>query len=62
MGAAAGGQYCYCGLSQPNVAVMVKHYGFKTVAKGFRYVQFADGTRIDILYPSAHLLRACHAI
>ena len=31
---------------------MLKHYGFKTVAKGFRYVEFNDGTRIDITYPA----------
>ena len=31
---------------------MLKHYGFKTVAKGYRYVEFADGTRIDISYPA----------
>ena len=40
------------GLSQPNVSLMLKYYGFKTVAKGFRYVEFADGTRIDISYPA----------
>lgn len=37
------------------MSVVVKHYGFKTVAKGYRYVEFADGSRVDIHYPSYFL-------
>lgn len=48
----SGGKYRFVGLSQPNVSLMLKYYGFKTVAKGFRYVEFSDGTRIDINYPA----------
>jgi hypothetical protein len=48
----AGGSYRFVGLSQPNVTLLLKQYGFKTVAKGFRYVEFSDGTRIDITYPA----------
>ena len=48
----AGNSYRFVGLSQPHVSIQLKHYGFKTVAKGFRYVEFADGTRIDITYPA----------
>ncbi|GAX74184.1 hypothetical protein CEUSTIGMA_g1633.t1 [Chlamydomonas eustigma] len=47
-----GGSYRFVGLSQPNVTLLLKQYGFKTVAKGFRYVEFHDGTRIDITYPA----------
>lgn len=47
----AGGTYRYRGLSQPTVSLMLKYYGFKTVAKGYRYLEFADGSRIDIHYP-----------
>lgn len=47
----AGGKYRFRGLSQPNVVLMLKHYGFKTVAKGYRFVEFANGDRIDIHYP-----------
>ena len=46
-----GGLYRFMGLSQPTVSLMMKHYGFKTTAKGFRYVEFADGSRVDIHYP-----------
>lgn len=46
-----GGAYKFVGLSQPHVSVLLKVYGFKTVAKGYRYVEFADGGRIDIHYP-----------
>ncbi|KAG2492188.1 hypothetical protein HYH03_009436 [Edaphochlamys debaryana] len=46
-----GGSYCFRGLSQPTVSIVVKYYGFKTVAKGFRYVEFPDGTRIELHYP-----------
>lgn len=47
----AGGTYRFRGLSQPTVSIIVKHYGFKTVAKGYRYLEFRDGSRIDIHYP-----------
>jgi len=50
-----GGKYRFRGLSQPNVSLVVKHYGFKTVAKGYRYVEFADGSRIDIQYPGYYI-------
>lgn len=46
-----GGMYRFVGLSQPHVSVMLKVNGFKTVAKGVRYIEFADGSRIDIHYP-----------
>ncbi|PNH04784.1 Oxysterol-binding protein 9, partial [Tetrabaena socialis] len=46
-----GGSYRFRGLSQPTVSIVVKYYGFKTVAKGFRYVEFRDGTRIELHYP-----------
>ncbi|KXZ54450.1 hypothetical protein GPECTOR_4g1001 [Gonium pectorale] len=46
-----GGSYRFRGLSQPTVSIVVKYYGFKTVAKGFRYVEFPDGTRIELHYP-----------
>mmetsp|Transcript_35594 Transcript_35594/g.79082 ORF Transcript_35594/g.79082 Transcript_35594/m.79082 type:complete len:531 (+) Transcript_35594:289-1881(+) len=51
-----GNKYRFVGLSQPNVSLVVKHNGFKTVAKGLRYLEFADGTRIDIQYP-AYVIR-----
>lgn len=31
---------------------MLKHYGFKTVAKGYRHLDFPDGTHIELHYPS----------
>lgn len=46
-----GGIYTFRGLSQPTVSIVVKYYGFKTVAKGFRFVNFPDGTRIELHYP-----------
>eukprot|EP00798_Chlamydomonas_sp_ICE-L_P026418 gene26418-17517_t len=50
------GLYNFRGLSQPNVSILLKYYGFKTLAKGFRYVEFKDGSRIDITYP-AYVMR-----
>lgn len=47
----AGGLYKFVGLSQPHVSVMLKNYGFKTVAKGFRHIIFADGTKVELHYP-----------
>lgn len=47
----AGGSYTFRGLSQPTVSIVVKYYGFKTVAKGFRCVTFPDGTTIELHYP-----------
>eukprot|EP00798_Chlamydomonas_sp_ICE-L_P017077 gene17077-23372_t len=38
-----GGKYRFRGLSQPNLSLMVKYYGFKTFAKGFKYVEKAGG-------------------
>lgn len=46
------GSYCFTGLSQPTVSIMLKHYGFKTVAKGYRHLDFPDGTHIELHYPS----------
>ncbi|KAJ9524250.1 hypothetical protein QJQ45_008429 [Haematococcus lacustris] len=48
---AAGGAYKFNGLSQPNVSLLLKHSGIRTVAKGYRYIVFADGCRIDLHYP-----------
>ncbi|EFJ41509.1 hypothetical protein VOLCADRAFT_121628, partial [Volvox carteri f. nagariensis] len=50
-----GGAYRFLGLSQPTVSIVVKYYGFKTVAKGFRYVDFPDGTRIELHYPQYYI-------
>eukprot|EP00198_Chlamydomonas_reinhardtii_P009896 XP_001699233.1 predicted protein [Chlamydomonas reinhardtii] len=50
-----GGSYRFRGLSQPTVSIQVKYYGFKTVAKGFRYVEFRDGTRIELHYPQYYI-------
>jgi hypothetical protein len=36
-------------------SAQVKYYGFKTVAKGFRYVEFRDGTRIELHYPQYYI-------
>jgi hypothetical protein len=47
-----GSQYRFVGLSQPNVSILLKHYGFRTIAKGYRYVEFSDGSRISIGYPA----------
>ncbi|KAG1666917.1 hypothetical protein FOA52_005977 [Chlamydomonas sp. UWO 241] len=47
-----GSMYRFVGLSQPSVTIMLKAYGFKTQAKGYRYVEFADGSRITIDYPA----------
>ncbi len=33
------------------MTIVIKYYGFKTVAKGFRCLEFADGTRIEMAYP-----------
>ncbi|GFH28715.1 oxysterol-binding protein 9, partial [Haematococcus lacustris] len=46
-----GGAYKFNGLSQPNVSLLLKHSGIRTVAKGYRYIVFADGCRIDLHYP-----------
>ncbi|GIL82684.1 hypothetical protein Vretimale_8263 [Volvox reticuliferus] len=50
-----GGSYRFLGLSQPTVSIVVKYYGFKTVAKGFRYVDFPDRTRIELHYPQYYI-------
>mmetsp|Transcript_26558 Transcript_26558/g.78885 ORF Transcript_26558/g.78885 Transcript_26558/m.78885 type:complete len:479 (-) Transcript_26558:1654-3090(-) len=46
------GKYRFVGLSQPHVSIMLKAYGFKTTARGYRFVEFHDGSRIAIEYPS----------
>ncbi|GFH31221.1 uncharacterized protein HaLaN_30217, partial [Haematococcus lacustris] len=33
-----GGAYKFNGLSQPNVSLLLKHSGIRTVAKGYRYI------------------------
>jgi hypothetical protein len=46
------GLYRYHGLSQPSVTILMKAYGIKTVAKGYRRMEFEDGGIIDIVYPA----------
>ncbi|KAF5838592.1 hypothetical protein DUNSADRAFT_2576 [Dunaliella salina] len=50
-----GHAYKFCGVSQPHVALVLKHYGFKSQAKGFRYIEFPDGSRIDMEFPGYYV-------
>lgn len=50
-----GGCYRLVGLSEPIVTPHVSSYGFKTVAKGYRYVQFRDGSTIELHYPHYYI-------
>lgn len=47
-----GSSYRFVGLSEPTVSLLLLQGGFKTVAKGTRYVELPDGTHIDIVYPA----------
>lgn len=61
-----GGRYVFRGLSQPSVSYKTSGgVSIKTVARGYRHVEFADGGRIEVTYPHYYVKgepggRLCH--
>jgi hypothetical protein len=47
-----GPGWALSGWSQPAVVPVVKFYGIKTVAKGARHINFADGSTVEMSMPN----------
>jgi hypothetical protein len=53
------GAWTLHGWSQPAVVPVVKFYGIKTVAKGQRQIDFADGSTVHMSMPHFAIKGAC---
>lgn len=54
-GAAAEGLYQFRGVSQPDVSFELKANSVRTIARGERQIQFADGGELQVEYPNYYM-------